>query len=642
MKQFSYQKFWVLIIITVILAISAFFFANKFIEPKVYDFFVRLSSSQKASSEIVNVVIDDESLSKIGRWPWKRTYYADIFEYLENYANVNAIAFDSIISSYGDKQSDKEFFERLNNLNQPVLGMFFTKNIQNQPELASILNKHKIKMIDLRKSEIIKKTNYSGISHSLKEILSSNQKIGSVLIQPDEDGIIRKLEPFVLYNSNYYPSMSLAIYSKIKNSNEFIIKKNEFFNDLDYFTLQSEDKPFLFIKWYKPYKKGASMSHKSYSAWQIIKSYEQIKNGQKPMISPGELNGKIIVVGATATALNDFKPTPLGLNYPGVDIQATCIDNFLNNDFLVKLPEKFNILAISLLSITIFALAYSLSILYSILFSTFLMFAYLIFCLILFSKGYTIAIATPIVFSAFSMTAGFAIRYFIENIKKQKFQTTMAKYVSKNVMANVLKDEKFSTLGGRKKEITVLFADIRGFTTLSETLEPEEVSEVLNSYFTQMVPIVEKYNGVVNKFIGDALMAIFGDVSDNENHPQNAVLCANEMLKTIKNLQKKWHEEGKPKIEIGIGINTGLAFVGNIGTESRMEYTAIGDTINLASRIEAHNRIYHTKLLISDFTHNRVKNIVDTIKISSVEIKGRNETVDIYEVINLIQTNDSK
>lgn len=171
---------------------------------------------------------------------------------------------------------------------------------------------------------------------------------------------------------------------------------------------------------------------------------------------------------------------------------------------------------------------------------------------------------------------------------------------------------------------------------MSEKMSADEVSVILNEYFTEIEPIVTRNNGVINKFIGDAVMAIFGEPIQDENHPKNAVRCACDMLDKVKELQVKWLKEGKPKIEIGIGINTGEAFVGNIGSEKRMEYTVIGDMVNLASRIESNNKVYKTNLLISSSTYASVRSMVDVVKISNVKIRGKEKTLDLYEVIRLI------
>jgi len=211
----------------------------------------------------------------------------------------------------------------------------------------------------------------------------------------------------------------------------------------------------------------------------------------------------------------------------------------------------------------------------------------------------------------------------------------MGKYMSQDVMKHVIRDIDNLGLGGKRAIVSVLFSDIRGFTSMSEQMTPQEVSEILNEYFTEMEPIITNYNGVINKFIGDAVMAIFGEPIQDKNHAENAVKCACAMLQKVRELQIKWAKEGKPKIEIGVGIATGEVFVGNIGSINRMEYTVIGDTVNLASRLESYNKIYKTKLLISPATYDEVKNIVDVIKISDVEIRGKANKMNIYEVLKI-------
>ena len=189
-------------------------------------------------------------------------------------------------------------------------------------------------------------------------------------------------------------------------------------------------------------------------------------------------------------------------------------------------------------------------------------------------------------------------------------------------------------LGGKRSEITVMFADIRGFTSLSESHKAEEVSQLLNEYFTELEPIITKYNGVINKFIGDAVLVVFGDPTQDKLH---AVKCAYELRKKVKQIKQRWLEEGKPKIDIGIGINTGEAFIGNVGTKNRFEYTVIGDTVNIASRIEDYNKIYKTHILISENTYNKISQIVDVIKIREVSIKGKSKKINIYEVLRITE-----
>lgn len=227
-------------------------------------------------------------------------------------------------------------------------------------------------------------------------------------------------------------------------------------------------------------------------------------------------------------------------------------------------------------------------------------------------------------------------KIFKENVNR-KIENILGKYISKDIKNQILKNNAETELGGKRAEITVMFADIRGFTSLSETRKAEEVSQLLNEYFSELEPIINKYNGVINKFIGDAVLVVFGDPATDKFHAKSAVKCAYELRNKVKEIKQRWIEEGKPKIDIGVGINTGEAFIGNVGTQNRFEYTVIGDTVNIASRIEDYNKIYKTHVLISENTYNKISQIVDVIKIREVSIKGKTKKINIYEVLRITE-----
>lgn len=225
--------------------------------------------------------------------------------------------------------------------------------------------------------------------------------------------------------------------------------------------------------------------------------------------------------------------------------------------------------------------------------------------------------------------------YLFKGDMDKRIENALGKYISKDIKNKIMKNSANVELGGKRAEITVMFADIRGFTSLSENHKAEEVSKLLNEYFSELEPIITKHKGVINKFIGDAALVIFGDPSEDKEHAKNAVKCAGELRKKVKEIREKWISEGKPKIDIGVGINTGEAFIGNVGTINRFEYTAIGDTVNIASRIEDYNKIYKTHILISENTYSKISQIVDVIKIREVSIKGKTRKINIYEVLRI-------
>lgn len=275
---------------------------------------------------------------------------------------------------------------------------------------------------------------------------------------------------------------------------------------------------------------------------------------------------------------------------------------------------------------------------YTLLFLITFIIAYLIAYKLCLNQNIFISLASPVL--ALATANLFASTYdikFKKNVDK-KIENVLSKYISQDIKNKILKNETIDVgLGGKRAEISVMFADIRGFTSLSETRKAEEVSALLNEYFTELEPIIAKYNGVINKFIGDAVLVVFGDPTPDKFHAKNAVKCAEEMRQKVRQIREKWICEGKPKIDIGIGINTGEAFIGNVGSSNRFEYTVIGDTVNIASRIEDYNKIYKTQILISENTYNKISQIVDVIKIREVAIKGKRKKINIYEVLRITE-----
>lgn len=633
MKKYSnnFHKFIIFIIITM-LCIITYFTNQYFVEPSVHDLFLRMNLSNTPSSQIINIAIDENSLSKVGRWPWNRNLYGNIFEYVKD---AKVIVFDSVITTSDNIKSDQKFFSRLKNMDNLILGTFFCNKEQNStinmtPFAVNIKNGEQMKLIE-----------YQYYANLPEDLIKNAHAIGSVSTLPDNDGVIRKLSPIFRHNNTFYPSVAIKAAMKYKNINSLIYKNNTLILDNITIPLDKTNSE-VYLQWYKPSKQNANfITHKTYSASDILDSYNKVQKGEKPPIPQEEFKDKIVIVGATAYALNDIKKTPVGVDYPGLEIQATFIDNIINNDFMKKASLALNLIVLVVLVILTVQTAKQLPILYSLLtLITVILGWFYIAKNIFFANGYIIDVITPLSFVLLAYSLTFVYKYFLAGRSRNNLKNVMSKYISKSVMKDVLQNET-AELGGKRAYVSVLFADIRQFTSISEVYTPEEVSSLLNEYFSLIAPIIDKYNGTLNKFMGDAVMAIFGAPIEDDNHAQNAVLCAEEILLEVKKLNYKWKISNKPEIRIGVAINTGYVFIGNIGSKDRMEFTVIGDSVNIASRIESLNRVYNTSFLISSSTYEKVKDIVNTIKIRDVSIKGRISSVTIHEVIEIKHDNQN-
>lgn len=345
---------------------------------------------------------------------------------------------------------------------------------------------------------------------------------------------------------------------------------------------------------------------------------------------------KIFVFGATAVGIYDLRVTPFEENFPGVETHANVIDNLLRSDFLMDLPNEVEYMFYLLLVLgVLISLAMAkLGAIYSSLFAALAFVATLIIDFeFMYLKGTVVNIVLPLGL-IITLYIGLTIyKYFTEEKTKRELKGTFQKYVSPAIVEEVLKDAKNIELGGKKIRMSVLFSDVRGFTTISEKLDPKALGDFLNSYLTPMTDLVFKNKGTLDKYMGDAVMAFFGAPIQYEDHAKMACKCALDMMERLEELKKDYAKQNLPEIDIGIGINTGDMSVGNMGSETVRSYTVMGDAVNLGSRLEGINKEYGTHIIISQFTYADVKDFFITREIDSVRVKGKLEPVKIYELV---------
>ncbi len=628
-----------------------------FVEQYATSFLIsKFAANQTVSNNIVEVVVDETSMREY-KWPWARDLYTEILDYFYSYAKPKVVGFDMIVSSFdSSKQEDIRFAKQISKMDNFVYG--FVPETRDNPadnEFLDGFNKNHSLNLSTKLGNL--PTHYNSFVNPPQLLYDSVNNFGSLMLEgANGSGYMFSTVSMLKIGDSYFPSLPLKMYLLSNSTNDVILDSNHIIVPKTGLKI-----PYIYnyngliktyLRYYPNYEKGdivTDYSHQNVSASRIVDTYRALEAGITPKtnpelynlrngkyIDPAFFKDKSVIIGANISGPTaDVLKSPMADRHPGVDIQASALDNLLNRHFLAFAGIGVGFLSFLILSLLAFIIVLRCKFIKGILSIIAIDILYLLFVFISASHGYIMSYAVPLVSQFVTVAFAYSFKFISENRNKEKIKQAMGKYLSQDVMKNVVRNIDDLKLGGKRAVVTVLFSDIRGFTSLSEKMSAEEVSMILNEYFAEMEPIITKYNGVINKFIGDAVMAIFGEPIQDINHAQNAVKCAYEMLKKVEYLREKWLFEGKPKIEIGVGINTGEVFIGNIGTETRMEYTVIGDTVNLASRIESYNKVYKTNLLVSSSTYAAIADIADVIKISEVQIRGKAKKMNIYEVLRI-------
>jgi adenylate cyclase len=349
------------------------------------------------------------------------------------------------------------------------------------------------------------------------------------------------------------------------------------------------------------------------------------------------IKDKIFVVGATATGIYDLRVTPFEENYPGAETHLNAIDNMIQQNFFRTPPEeavKMPLVLIAMGFLLSAALAYLGAVSGLLLTIGFIAGTALFDQYYLFKHGTVVSIIWPLFLTGVIYVAMTFYRYLTEERGKKELRQTFSKYVSPAIVNEILAHPKNIELGGKKQHLTVMFSDVRGFTTISEKLDPRALSDLLNSYLTPMTELVFKNKGTLDKYMGDAIMSFFGAPISYPDHAKWACRCALQNVEKLFELQKEWEKKGLPNIDLGIGLNTGEVSVGNMGSETVRSYTVMGDAVNLASRLEGINKQYGTRIILSEMTYNEVKDNFVCREVDWVRVKGKVLPVKIYELIS--------
>jgi adenylate cyclase len=318
---------------------------------------------------------------------------------------------------------------------------------------------------------------------------------------------------------------------------------------------------------------------------------------------------------------------------PGINVHAAVADDILSNRFMRPESPGVTIAVVVFAALLIGVIATELPVWWATTATAAIIAVFATIATQALARGYWLNLTQPTLAASFALFGGVGYQYFVEGREKRKMKRLFGQYVSRDVYDQLVSNPALARLGGQRRQMTVLFSDIRGFTSVSEKGEPEDIVQTLNEYFTRMVDIVFEHKGTLDKFVGDMVMALFGAPLDDRDHAEHAVDAALEMIEELAKLNERWIAEGRPALDIGIGINTGPMIAGNIGSEAIMSYTVIGDAVNLGSRLESLNKQYSTRIIISDATRAALPDRYILRPLGEVVVKGKTQPVAIFEVV---------
>ncbi|WCL48726.1 adenylate/guanylate cyclase domain-containing protein [Leptospira sp. GIMC2001] len=627
----------------------------------------------KARHDIQIIGITTNSLEKLeGTWPLPWNYYADIIEKFTG--SSNTLMFDIFFLDY--KKGETEAMASAMKKNQNVLFDYpmetsaeSKESVKNLESRIEILRKFRLKNV-IDESRY----NYDWVKFPqppIEPVAELSSGLGFANVKKDEAGMNRKM-PLVVKVPNsgpnrepeYYPSIDLLLatnYYGVDIQRDVYVKMGESitiknipdkkltsFNrriakmeTKDIMAIPNENREIVIpIDWEGQMEinfVGGRYSFNSHEIFEVATEWEEETAQQFS-------NNIFLVAMYYATgrgASKDAHLSPFG-DMSGIEHHAQALNTILNQDFLFNTSKLIDFITYLALAVLIGFLQPRVSTLYGFGISVLMLVLYSILSMYLFAEHNLITILpTVLLEQVFIFISIIGFRILTEEANVKYIRSTFSKFVSKDVVDELLKNPDNLALGGSKREITIFFSDIRGFTTISEALGPEELVQLLNEYLSAMTEIIIEYKGTIDKYMGDAIMAFWGAPVPLEDHAYYSCIAALAQMDYLDRILKpSWIARKVPVIDIGIGLNSGPAVVGNMGSSHRMEYTCMGDTINLGSRLEGSNKMYGTNIIISEYTYEKVKDKVIARELDLVKVKGKTQPVRIYELLGISNPED--
>jgi adenylate cyclase len=633
------------------------------LENQAYDFRLQLTLPDQVDKKVVIIDIDEKSLAEIGHWPWERNVLARILDNLFDYYHVKALGFDIVFSEKDEDPSDQYLVELANSplRDQPVFQAIYNKaapDMHRDDQLARALaNRNTIMGVvfydneaELKKGQlppalpqfsqdIVDSFDFSraiGYTANLP-VLQQSAYDGGFFDNPqlDNDGVFRRVPLLQAYSGQLYQSLALAVARAYLGDNNAI--------KLQYQTIDNRNS----LEWIHVGQFAVPVDESAgvlvpYIGTNHSFDYIPATDILHKRLPADALAGKAALFGTSAAGLLDLRTTPLEKAYPGVEVHANIIQGILDQTIMHK-PEYilgFEILLLLVLGLTLTFILPALSPLWnsvSILTAISLMLALNMYAWTVWQI--VLPIAAPILLVLLLYILNMTLGFFIESRGKRHLTHLFGQYVPPELVDEMSRNMNEINLDGEIRNMSVLFTDVRGFTTISENMEPKELTRFINAFLTPLTRIIHTNRGTIDKYMGDAIMAFWGAPLKDQLHARHALNAAVEMIAELNSLRESFKKEGWPEIRIGVGVNSGPMNVGNKGSEFRVDYTVLGDAVNLGSRLESLTKQYGVDIIIGPNTHHEVPEF-EYRELDLVRVKGKDKPVTIYEPIGLVENVD--
>ncbi len=604
----------------------------------------------KKIDSVVVIDIDEKSINKLGRFSsWPLQYYATVVD-IAKAGGAKYIAFDmfftendklssNIVKLYTDKLKNKfdvdsttlseiissldteeSFAYSLKNANNVILASFDDFNITEFTEVELPQNLTTFTLDSSKYLPKLKRLNAPNFP--ISSLASNTYKLGFAHISPDDDGTTRHYDTFFIYGNKLVVNFSMQCVLDL-------LKVDSVSFSPEYAMLYSKSKNVLNI----PIDENGKTVLNYYGEKKQFR-YISFSNVVRNRIDPEYFKDKIVLIGSSAIGLRDLKTIPIDDNYPGIELHATFIYNAITNNFIKKPSLVINYISWVLFLTICMLIFWRFEITWNLVIFPIILILVLAVSHVLFEQ-FNIIIEQSyfLMFEFFAFIGVLIFKYQTEYKEKQKIKKTFAKYVSGSIINEMLEHPEKLTLGGEIRNVTALFSDIQNFTTISEKITPAELTDFLKKYMTDLTQLVYDKGGMLDKYIGDAVVALFGVPVNIENHPVAACECVLEMRNRSRKIISEFPNEAFRGIRTRFGLNTGTMICGNMGSEQLFDYTGIGDNMNLAARLESINKVYGTEIVISESTRNLLPNNFIVRELDRVAVKGKSKGVVIYELL---------